>query len=51
MPLYVSMKMEVIGDELRKNGVPVDRETLSEHIHYILNNYRDTYNDSVNLLR
>ena len=42
--------MEVIGDELRKNGVPVDNETLSEHIHYMLNNYRDTYNDSVNLL-
>ena len=42
--------MEVIGDELRKNGVPVDNETLSEHIHYILNNYRDTYNDAVNLL-
>ena len=29
----------------------VDKETLSEHIHYILENYRDTYNDSVNLLR
>ena len=43
--------MEVIEDELQKNGVPVDRETLSEHIHYILENYRDTYNDSVNLLR
>ena len=43
--------MEVIEDELQKNGVPVDRETISEHIHYILNNYRDTYNDSVNLLR
>ena len=51
MPLYVSMKMEVIGDELQKNGVPVDKETLSQHIHYILENYRDTYNDSVNLLR
>ena len=51
MPLYVSMKMEVIGDELQKNGVPIDKETLSEHIHYILNHYRDTYNDSVNLLR
>ena len=51
MPLYVSMKMEVIGDELQKNGVPVDKETISEHIHYILDNYRDTYNDSVNLLR
>ena len=43
--------MEVIEDELKKNGVPVDRETISEHIHYILDNYRDTYNDSVNLLR
>ena len=43
--------MEVIQDELQKNGVPVDLETLSEHINYILNNYRDTYNDSVNLLR
>ena len=43
--------MEVIEDELKKNGVPVDLETISEHIHYILNNYRDTYNDSVNLLR
>ena len=43
--------MEVIEDELQKNGVPVDKETISEHIHYILDNYRDTYNDSVNLLR
>ena len=43
--------MEVIQDELQKNGVPVDKETISEHIHYILDNYRDAYNDSVNLLR
>ena len=43
--------MEVIEDELKKNGVPVDIETISEHINYILSNYRDTYNDSVNLLR
>ena len=43
--------MEVIEDELKKNGVPVDKETISEHIHYILDNYRDTYNDSINLLR
>ena len=43
--------MEVIEDELKKNGVPVDIETISEHTNYILNNYRDTYNDSVNLLR
>ena len=43
--------MEVIEDELKKNGVPVNIETISEHIHYILDHYRDTYNDSVNLLR
>ena len=43
--------MEVIQDELQKNGVPVDKETLSGHIHYIFNHYRDAYNDSVNLLR
>ena len=43
--------MEVIGDELKKNGLNIDIETISEHINYILNNYRDTYNDSVNLLR
>ena len=39
--------MEVIADELQKNGVHVDIETLSEHIEYILGNYRDSYNDSV----
>ena len=43
--------MEVIEDELKKNGVPVDKEMISEHIHYILDHYQDTYNDSVNLLR
>ena len=42
--------MEVIGDELQKNGVPVDLETLSEHIEYILGNYRDFYNEAVNAL-
>ena len=42
--------MEVIADELQKNGVPVDLETLSEHIEYILGNYRDSYNESVNAL-
>ena len=40
--------MEVIQDELQKNGVPVDIETLSEHIEYILGNYRDFYNEAVN---
>ena len=42
--------MEVIQDELQKNGVPVDLETLSEHIEYILGNYRDSYNEAVNTL-
>ena len=39
--------MEVIADELRKNNVNIDVETLSEHIQYILNNYRDCYNDPI----
>ena len=42
--------MEVIQDELQKNNVRIDIETLTEHIEYILNNYRDSYNDSVNRL-
>ena len=42
--------MEVIVDELRKNNVNIDVETLSEHIQYILDNYRDCYNYSVELL-
>ena len=42
--------MEVIADELQKNGVPVDIETLSEHIEYILGHYRDSYNEAVNAL-
>ena len=42
--------MEVIADELQKNGVHIDIETLSEHIEYILGNYRDSYNEAVNAL-
>ena len=42
--------MEVIADELQKNGVPADIETLSEHIEYILGNYRDSYDEAVNAL-
>ena len=42
--------MEVIADELQKNGAHVDIETLSEHIEYILGNYRDSYNEAVNAL-
>ena len=37
--------MEVIQDELQKNDVRIDIETLTEHVQYILNNYRDSYND------
>ena len=40
--------MEVIVDELRKNDVRVDITTLSSHIHYILDNYRDMYNEVIN---
>ena len=42
--------MEVIVDELRKNNVNIDIETLAEHVQYILNNYKDCYNYSVELL-
>ena len=42
--------MEVIIDELKKNNVNIDVETLSEHIQYILNNYRDCYNGSIERL-
>ena len=42
--------MEVIQDELQKNSVPVDLETLSEHIEHILCHYRDSYNEAVNAL-
>ena len=42
--------MEVIADELQKDGVHVDIETLSEHIEYILGNYRDSYTEAVDRL-
>ena len=42
--------MEVIVDELKKNDVNIDVETLSEHIQYILGNYRDCFNESVERL-
>ena len=42
--------MEVIEDELKKNNVRMDIETLTEHIEYILNNYRDSYNHSLDHL-
>ena len=42
--------MEVIQDELQKNDVRTDIKTLTEHIEYILGNYRDSYNDSVQRL-
>ena len=42
--------MEVIQDELQKNSICIDIETLTEHIEYILNNYRDFYTHAVERL-
>ena len=42
--------MEVIQDELKKNNVRIDIETLTEHIEYILTNYKDSYNHSLERL-
>ena len=42
--------MEVIQDELQKNNVRIDIETLTEHIEYILENYRDCYSQAVECL-
>ena len=42
--------MEVIQDELKKNNVRIDIETLMEHMGYILENYRDTYTHAVDRL-
>ena len=42
--------MEVIQDELQKNNVRIDIETLTEHIEYILNNYKDAYSQGVRVL-
>ena len=42
--------MEVIQDELKKNNVRIDIETLTEHVEYILNNYKDSYNHALNRL-
>ena len=40
--------MEVIQDELQKNNVRIDIETLTEHIEYMLNNYKDSFNEGAN---
>ena len=42
--------MEVIADELQKNNVGIDIETLTEHMGYILENYRDSYTQAVDRL-
>ena len=42
--------MEVIQDELKKNNVRIDIETLTEHIEYIHNNYKDSYNHALDRL-
>ena len=42
--------MEVIQDELKKNNVRIDIETLTKHIEYILKNYKDSYNHALDRL-
>ena len=42
--------MEVIADELKKNSVRIDIETLTEHIEYILGNYKNCYNQAAERL-
>ena len=42
--------MEVIVDELQKNNVRTDIETLTEHMGYILENYKDSYSQAIDLL-
>ena len=42
--------MEVIQDELQKNGIRVDITTLTIHINEILGRYKDVYNDVANRL-
>ena len=42
--------MEVIQDELQKNNVRIDIETLTEHMGYILENYKDSYTHAVERL-
>ena len=42
--------MEVIQDELTKNNVRIDIETLTEHVEYILNNYEDSYTHALERL-
>ena len=42
--------MEVIRDELQKNNVRIDIETLTEHMGYILENYKDSYSQAIERL-
>ena len=42
--------MDVIQDELQKNNVRIDIGTLTEHIEYILNNYKDSYSHALDRL-
>ena len=42
--------MDVIHDELKENNVRIDIETLTEHIEYILNNYKDSYKHALDQL-
>ena len=42
--------MEVIVDELKRKGIRIDITILSMHINYILDNYKDVYNDAARRL-
>ena len=42
--------MEVIVDELRKNHINIDITILSLHINYILDKYKDMYNEAASRL-
>ena len=42
--------MEVIADELRKNGVDIDVQILSSNINYVLGVHEDMFNEMANRL-
>ena len=42
--------IEIIVDELQKNGINTNITKFSERMHYILNKYEDTYNTIVEKL-
>ena len=43
--------MEVIVDELQKNGIRIDMTTLSIHVNRILDIYKAMYDEATNRLK